>query len=97
MGYAHFKDPHKLKGRHVTALVDHWKAEGLSTGTIKARMASLRWWAEKVGLESVIDLRNVVYGIGERCYVTNESKAVFLTHGDLSKVCDAHPRASLEL
>ena len=59
--------------------------------------ASLGWWAEKVGRESVIDPRNAVCGIGERQYVTNESKAVFMSHGDLDKVKDAHIRASLEL
>ena len=97
LGYTRFKDPHKLKGRHVTALVERWTTEGLSVGTIKARMASLRWWAEKVGRESVIDPRNAVYGIGERQYVTHKSKAVFMSHGDLDKVKDAHIRASLEL
>ena len=97
IGYTRFKDPHKLKGRHVTSLVERWKAEGLSAGTMKTRMASLRWGAEKVGRESVIDPSNAAYGIGERQYVTNESKAVFMSHGDLSKVKDAHVRASLEL
>ena len=97
LGYTRFKDPHQLKGRHVTALVERWKAEGLSAGTIKARMASLRWWAEKVGRESVIDPRNAAYGIADRRYVTNESKAVSLGTGDLDKVPDVHLRASLEL
>ena len=97
LGYTRFKEPHKLKGRHVTALVERWKAEGLASGTIKARMASLRWWAEKVGRESVVDPRNAAYGIAERRYVSNQSKAVFMTHGDLDKVKDAHIRTSLEL
>ena len=64
---------------------------------MKTRMASLRWWAEKVGRESVVDPSNAAYGIGERKYVTNESKAVFMTHGDLDKVKDGHIRCSLEL
>ena len=97
LGYTRFRDPHKLKGRHVAALVARWQEEGLSAGTIKARMASLRWWAEKVGRESVIDPRNAAYGIAERRYVTNESKAVFLAYGDLGKVRDVRLRASLEL
>ena len=97
IGYTRFKDPQKLKGRHVTALVERWKAEGLSAGTIKTRMSSLRWWAEKVGRESVISPRNAAYGIDERQYVTNESKAVFMTRGDLDKVRDEYVRASLEL
>ena len=83
IGYTRFKDPHKPKGRHVTALVERWKAQGLSVGTMKARMASLRWWAEKVGRESVIDPSNAAYGIGKRQYVTNESKAMFMSYGDL--------------
>ena len=74
LGYTRFKDPHQLKGRHVTALVARWQTEGLSAGTIKARMASLRWWAEKVGRDSVIDPRNAAYGIAERRYVTNERR-----------------------
>ena len=97
IGYTRFKDPQKVRGRHVTALVERWKNEGLSTGTIKTRMASLRWWAEKVGRESVVDPRNAAYGIGERRHVTNESKAVALSNGDMDKVRDEHLRASLEL
>ncbi|MGV6942893.1 phage integrase N-terminal domain-containing protein [Stenotrophomonas maltophilia] len=37
-----------LKGKHVEALLQRWQAEGLSAGTLKNRMAHLRWWAEKV-------------------------------------------------
>ena len=97
LGYTRFKDPHKLKGRHVTALVERWKAEGLKAGTIKVRLSALRWWAEKVGRRSVVDPRNAAYGIGERRYVTNESKAVRLGMGDLDKIGDERIRASLEL
>lgn len=38
-----------LKGKHVEALLQRWQTEGLSAGTLKNRMAHLRWWAEKVG------------------------------------------------
>ena len=37
-----------LKPKHVQALVERWKAEALSPGTIKNRMTELRWWAEKI-------------------------------------------------
>lgn len=97
LGYSRFREPHKLKGRHVTALVERWRAEGLKTGTIKVRMTALRWWAEKVGRRSVIDPRNSSYGIGERRYVTNESKAVRLDMGSLSKISDERIRASVDL
>ena len=32
-----------LKGRHIEALVAEWRRQGLSDGTIKNRMAHLRW------------------------------------------------------
>lgn len=37
-----------LKGRHVDVLIARWKGENLSAGTLKNRIAHLRWWAEKV-------------------------------------------------
>lgn len=37
-----------LKPKHVEALVNRWTGEQLSAGTIKNRMAHLRWWAEKL-------------------------------------------------
>jgi len=36
-----------LKPKHVDALVDYWKTEKVSAATMKNRMATLRWWAEK--------------------------------------------------
>ena len=97
LGYTRFRDPGKLKGRHVTALVERWRTEGLKTGTIKVRMTALRWWAEKVGRRSVVNPRNSAYGIGERRYVTNESKAVRLGMGDLDRISDERIRGSLDL
>ena len=38
-----------LKPKHVESLERRWQAETLNAGTIKNRMAQLRWWAEKVG------------------------------------------------
>ena len=46
--------PRSLKQKHVDALVKDWLRQGLAVGTIKNRMAVLRWWAEKA------DRRNVV-------------------------------------
>ena len=97
LGYTRFREPGKLKGRHVTALVERWQAESLKTGTIKVRMTALRWWAEKVGRRSVVNPRNSAYGIGQRKQVTNESKAVRLDMGDLSGISNERIRASLEL
>jgi Integrase len=71
--------------------------EGLGVGTIKNRMAELRWWAEKIGKQNVVARENDHYGIGKRQYVTNVSKARELTAGDLSKISDPYTRMSLQL
>ncbi len=85
-----------LKGKHVEALLQRWQAEGLSTGTLKNRMAHLRWWAEKVGKAGILPADNTKLGIPERRYVTNESKAKEL--GDrLDRISDPHVRMSLRL
>lgn len=38
-----------LKDKHVDELLTRWRAEGLSAGTLKNRVAHVRWWAEKIG------------------------------------------------
>ncbi|HET7201308.1 MAG TPA: phage integrase N-terminal domain-containing protein [Burkholderiales bacterium] len=47
-----------LKGKHVQALLRRWQDEGLSAGTLKNRLAHLRWWAEKVGKAGLIPADN---------------------------------------
>ena len=83
-----------LKPKHVEKLVERWKGEGLSAGTLKNRMATLRWWAEKIGKPNVVAKSNEVYGIPDRRYVTNVSKARVLTSGDLAQVTDPYTRMS---
>ncbi|MCG9078145.1 phage integrase N-terminal domain-containing protein [Laribacter hongkongensis] len=85
-----------LKVKHVEALLQRWQAEGLSAGTLKNRMAHLRWWAEKVGKACILPVDNTSLGIPERRYVTNESKAKEL--GDrLDRITDSHVHMSLRL
>ena len=86
-----------LKPKHVEQLVERWQAEGLSTGTLKNRMTTLRWWAEKSGKTNVVASSNDAYGIADRHYVTNVSKARQLTSGDLAQVIDPNTRISLRL
>ena len=85
-----------LKGKHVQALLDRWHDEGLSTGTLKNRLAHLRWWAEKTGKAGIMPADNTQLGVAERRYVTNVSKARELGP-DLVLVTDAHVRMSLQL
>jgi hypothetical protein len=86
-----------LKPKHVERLVERWKAEGLAVGTIKNRMAALRWWAEKIGKQNVIARDNDRYSIGHREYVTNVSKARELRSGDLGRITDPYTAMSLRL
>lgn len=85
-----------LKGKHVGALLQRWQAEGLSVGTLKNRMARLRWWAEKVGKAGILPADNTKLGIADRRYATNESKAKELGDG-LARITDPYVRMSLRL
>ncbi len=86
-----------LKPRHVEALVQHWQGNGLSAGTIKNRLADLRWWAEKVGKPAVLAHDNARYAVSERLFVSQSSKARELPHDRLEQVGDRHVRMSLRL
>jgi hypothetical protein len=68
--------PSSLKRKHVNALVKDWlRQELVVVGTIKNRMAVLRWWAEKAGRRNVVARSNAYYGIPNRQFITNSSKA----------------------
>ena len=86
-----------LKPRHVERLVERWQAEGLSLGTIKNRMAELRWWAERIGKQNIIARDNAFYGIADRQYVTNVSKARQLSSSELDRITDPFTAMSLRL
>ena len=86
-----------LKPKHVDALVQRWLGEGLSPGTVKNRMNCLRWWAAKVDRRNVIARSNDFYGIPDRQFVRNESRAATVDAEALSRVRDEHVRMSLEL
>ena len=88
-----------LKPKHVTALVERWKRDGISPGTFKNRMGALRWVYAKVGKHFLIPRANAALGIPDRQYVTNENKARELTpaFGDIEKIKSPLVRMSLEL
>ena len=93
----HGMNARSLKPKHVDALVKQWLAQALSTGTIKNRMAVLRWWAGKVDKQNVVARSNDHYGIPNRRFVTNDSKAKTVDTQDLAKIPDPRIRMSLEL
>ena len=96
MGFRHMHAT-SLKPKHVEALVARWHGEEIAPATFKNRMAQLRWLAEKIGKQNVIARSNDAYGIPERVYVTNVSKAVELDPTKLESVTDPYTAMSLRL
>jgi site-specific recombinase XerC len=86
-----------LKQKHVEALVNQYKNEDLSIGTLKNRLSVLRWWANKVGRHQVVAKNNAHYDIGKRELVAKASKAQILDHNKLNRITDPHIKMSLEL
>lgn len=86
-----------LKPKHLTALLEKWKTDGLCVATVKNRMSHLRWWAEKVGKQNVIPQFNDAVGLGRRQFVTNVTKAKTLPETNLASIRNDRLRLSLEL
>ncbi|KGQ40060.1 integrase, partial [Gallibacterium anatis] len=88
----------QLKGKHIRYLVESWKSEGVSTGTIKNRMSHLRWLAEKIGNPRIVERSNSSYNIENRRYVDNYiNKAKNLSTRDLERFKDEYLKYSLRL
>ncbi len=96
MGFRHM-NVHSLKPKHVEALVEGWKAKGLSVRHPEEPDDGTAVVGEKTGKENIIARSNDHYGIAERQYVTNVSKARELSAGDLAKVTDPYSQVSLKL
>lgn len=86
-----------LKPKHVHCLVEAWKAQKLAPGTIKNRMAAVRWWAEKVGKPNVVPRTNDEAGINRRSYVGKETKAQTIDPDQLAKLSHERLQVSIAL
>lgn len=86
-----------VRTKHIDYLVERWHAEGIAAGTFKNRMSALRWLAEKIGKQNIVRRDNASYGIPQRKYVSNISKARTLDGGQLSSVTDPYTAMSLRL
>jgi integrase len=95
-GYRHLRAA-GIRTKHVEYLVQRWHGEGISAGTFKNRMSTLRWLAEKIDKQNIVARNNSAYGIAERVHVTNESKARELGSERLSQVSDPYTAMSLRL
>lgn len=83
-----------LKHKHVETLVKHWQSKNLSSGTIKNRLADIRYICNEQGRKNAIKA-NDEYGIEKRNYSPTENKAIF--NADFSQIKDEHLKISLEL
>jgi hypothetical protein len=86
-----------LKRKHIEALLDRWRSDDLSTGTIKNRLAALRWWCERIGKRNLIPRDNQGLGVSKRVHVTNLDKSKQLSEPDLAAVRCPFVAASLLL
>ena len=88
---------HGIRTKHIEALVQKWQTDGLSEGTQKNRMCHLRWWAQKVNKPHVVASSNDHYGIKDRTFATNISKAKDLDLNKLESISDPYIKMSLRL
>jgi hypothetical protein len=86
-----------LKPKHVEALTTQWLESGVAAGTMKNRMAALRWWAGKVNKRNVVARSNDHYGLPRRQYANGANRAKALEKTNLERVTDPRVRMSLEL
>lgn len=86
-----------LRPKHVEALVKHWLETKVAVGTIKNRMAAIRWWAAKVNRRNAVARSNDHYGIPRRQYANSANRVTALDKDKLARVTDPHVRMSLEL
>ena len=85
-----------LKPKHVESLVHRWHEEGLGPGTMKNRLAAVRWWADQVGKRSIMAPDNESYGIPERqSFKGNRARKLELDR--LATIPDPYVRLALRL
>lgn len=95
--------PESLKPKHVEYLVAKWTEQELSPGTIKNRLAHVRWWAEKVGKASMLPKSNtgmnaaIDLNIDKRSHVATVSKAREIDSEKLAGIKDKHVTFSLKM
>ena len=93
MGYI-VRHVSSIKEKHVVKLVEHWHSKALSHGSIKNRLADLRFVCGKLKRHSIVK-ENSYYNVGPRTIVLKRNKAIF--NADFGKISDPHLRCSLQL
>lgn len=89
-------DARNLKGKHVAALVGHWKAKGLSDQTVRNRLTWARWWSYQVGKPGLVPNDNAGFGLAPRGRFT-QNRAKAAAPDMLARVADERVRLALRL
>ncbi len=84
-----------LKPRHVEYLVKQWQEKGLGAGTIKNRLAQLRFIAKATHKPDLLPKSNQDLNIEQRTYISVESKAIHEI--DVAKFDNLFVRYSVQL
>lgn len=95
LGYR-LPDARSLKGKHVAALVAHWKGSGIADQTVRNRLTWLRDWAMAVGKPGLLPRSNESFGLAERGRFS-KNRAKPLTPDALARVPDERVRLALKL
>lgn len=85
-----------LKGKHIAALVGHWKATGIADQTIRNRLTWARWWAYQVGKPGLVPNGNETFGLAERGRFS-KNRAQRADAATLARVQDERVRLALKL
>lgn len=93
----YLRNIHQLKPKHVYRMLETWKEDELGVGTMKNRMANIRWLCEKINKPGLIPANNEEMNIEKRQYVTNKDKSIELDESKLEKITDPDVKMSLLL
>ena len=88
---------HSLRTKHMDKLIESWKKDKLSSGTIKNRMASLRWVAQKINKPNIVARTNDAYEIERRSFVNNDVNKAHEIYDKLDQITNERVVLSLQL
>lgn len=83
-----------FKSKHIYKLVEHWKEQNKSSGTIKNYLSKLRNLGEILDNDKLVKPDNSFYNVEGRQYYSKENKAIH--NVDFSKCTDKLIRLSME-
>lgn len=88
---------HRLRDRHVRALVAHWQNAGTSPRTIENRLSFLRTVSRWTGRAGLMEKSSRAYGVPATSRTAQDDKSVRVGPEVLARVDNAFARASLRL